>query len=43
MCHRNSRKHRLKEMADFVGVDCFTIRIIANRTVEAGKTPRMKR
>jgi len=35
-------KYRLKEVADFVGLECYTISIIANRTAEAGKTPRMK-
>jgi len=35
-------KDRLKEVADFVGLDCFTISIIANRTAEAGKTPKIK-
>jgi len=41
---RNSRvhKYRLREVGDFVGLECSTISIIANRTAEAGKTPRMK-
>jgi hypothetical protein len=29
-------------MDDFVGLECSTIRIIAKRTAEAGKTPKIK-
>jgi len=34
--------YRPREVADFVGLDCSTISIIANRTAEAEKTPRIK-
>jgi len=32
----------LKDVADFVGLECSTITIIANRTGKAEETPRMK-
>jgi len=35
-------KYSTKEVTDFVGLDCSTISIIANRTAEAEKTPRIR-
>jgi hypothetical protein len=34
-------KYRLKEVSDFVGLDCSTISLIANRSTEGEKAPRM--
>jgi hypothetical protein len=35
-------KYRLREVTDFVGLDCSTISIIAKRTAKVIKTPKIK-
>jgi hypothetical protein len=42
LLHNPDLLHRLKEMDDFVELECSIISIIANRTAEAGKTPKIK-
>ena len=42
LLHNPDLLHRLKEVVDFVGLECSTISITANRTAGAKKTPSMK-
>jgi hypothetical protein len=42
LLHNPDLLYRPKDVADFVGLDCSTISIIANRTAEAGKTLKVK-
>jgi len=35
-------EYRLREVADFMRLDCSTISIIANRTAKVGTTPKIK-